>query len=96
MHQYRIIKNEWFKKGQLDTSYYTVERLVKIFFTKKWKPFTEDSFLPSGIRQTPIRFRTEDQAKAFIESQIEGNPVNGKRTKVVHIYSDSPIFESIS
>lgn len=97
MAEYRILKEEWFAQGKVESLYYTVESTHKTWFGKiKWKPFTEEKVYHNGITRIPIRFKTIDDAKEFIEARKGGNPIEGKKTSVVHLDSDAPIFEPIT
>jgi hypothetical protein len=95
MAQYRIIHNEWFAKGKPDVSYYTVESNRKTFWGRRWKAFTEDFYLKGGMLRSAIRFKKEEDAVKFIESQKAGNPINGRKSSIVYLDSDEKIWEPI-
>jgi hypothetical protein len=95
MAEYRIIQNDWFQNGLNTGSEYIVEYSQKTIFGTRWRSFKEEIFRPGGILKVPIRFSTEEKAREFIKLQKEGNPLNGKKSKIIHLESDEPIWESI-
>jgi hypothetical protein len=88
-NQYRVIRNSWYERGNIENTYYEVQKRKRFLFWNFWKGISE----PSYDGYSTIRFKTLEEAKQFIEKIREGKPASGWREEVV--WSDSKIFEEI-
>lgn len=88
--KYRIIKNTWFEKGEPsgDNDYFEVQKWKRFLWWYRWSTMEKPDYESSS----PIRFKTMEEALAFIEKLKEGRPAYGWKEKVV--WSD-PEFKKI-
>jgi len=95
MEKYRIVRFERFdKNGELQNSYFYIEKSRKIFGRTFWFYVRENlrtETYPEGGYRKRLEFKFVTEAQHFIEDiLIQGKPYDMDIKTVIEVYEDQP------